>query len=329
MKQVIFSRLELYELVWKEPIISLSRKYNVSDSGLRNICIKMSIPLPKVGHWEKLKWGKPVIIEELDETFNGEQNVTLLVRDEEGANINVYSPLAIRQKEIEDDSRLILAVPLKLTDPDKLIISARDSLNNKTHKDYSTGMLHTGKNEVNIKVSSEFVGRALRFMDTLIKGLRGRGHNVYINNWETCALIKGQEFKISFKEKAKRIPPKEKWGSSEFQPTGILYFKATRIVFQKDWLDGKVKIEDQLSNIIARMEIEGERRSAEIEHHHKQREEREEKERAQLEIVQRKEREIADYKEVLQEAQKWHQTNLLRSYLESIEESCIVNNTLH
>ena len=54
------SRKELYKLVWSESLLSLSRKYAISDVGLRKICIKMRIPHPKNGDWAKMEAGKKV-----------------------------------------------------------------------------------------------------------------------------------------------------------------------------------------------------------------------------------------------------------------------------
>ena len=53
-----FSRQELYDLVWSKPMITLSKEFNLSDNGLRKICIKHDIPIPKSGYWSKLKFGK-------------------------------------------------------------------------------------------------------------------------------------------------------------------------------------------------------------------------------------------------------------------------------
>jgi hypothetical protein len=50
MEKTTFTRQELYELVWSEPLIRLSRKYNIYDNGLRKICIRMNIYLPNIGH---------------------------------------------------------------------------------------------------------------------------------------------------------------------------------------------------------------------------------------------------------------------------------------
>lgn len=55
MEKVTFSRKELYDLVWAEPLSVLAKKYQVSDNGLRKICLRMDIPLSPNGHWQKIK----------------------------------------------------------------------------------------------------------------------------------------------------------------------------------------------------------------------------------------------------------------------------------
>lgn len=44
MNQISLTRNELYELVWSEPLLTLSKKYNISDNGLRKIWVRMNIP---------------------------------------------------------------------------------------------------------------------------------------------------------------------------------------------------------------------------------------------------------------------------------------------
>jgi hypothetical protein len=57
---VTFERQTLFEEVWQTPLTTLSKKYGLSDNGLRKICKSLGIPLPKAGHWAKLAVGKAV-----------------------------------------------------------------------------------------------------------------------------------------------------------------------------------------------------------------------------------------------------------------------------
>lgn len=38
MEDIVLTREQLYELVWKKPMIQLAKKYNISDNGLRKKC---------------------------------------------------------------------------------------------------------------------------------------------------------------------------------------------------------------------------------------------------------------------------------------------------
>src|SRR6185295_15548740 len=55
-----FTRQELYNLVWSEPMLTLSKKYSISDRGLAKACAASNIPVPERGYWNKLKVGKKV-----------------------------------------------------------------------------------------------------------------------------------------------------------------------------------------------------------------------------------------------------------------------------
>ena len=58
MMNVDTEREKLFNEVWKEPMITVAKRYGLSDNGLRKRCTKLEIPLPPVGHWAKLQAGK-------------------------------------------------------------------------------------------------------------------------------------------------------------------------------------------------------------------------------------------------------------------------------
>lgn len=52
------TRSALFEMVWETPMIHLAKQFNLSDVGLRKICKKHGIPLPRSGHWTRKQLGK-------------------------------------------------------------------------------------------------------------------------------------------------------------------------------------------------------------------------------------------------------------------------------
>lgn len=65
------TRQELFELVWSMPMTKLSKQFELSDVGLRKICVKHQIPLPLQGHWTRKQFGKEAPrLELIDKDYN-------------------------------------------------------------------------------------------------------------------------------------------------------------------------------------------------------------------------------------------------------------------
>jgi hypothetical protein len=55
-----FTREELYNLVWSEPMIRLGARFGISANGLKKACRRAHIPVPPPGYWNKLQAGHKV-----------------------------------------------------------------------------------------------------------------------------------------------------------------------------------------------------------------------------------------------------------------------------
>jgi hypothetical protein len=131
MEQVKFTRKELYDLVWSEPLSRLAKRFNISDNGLRKICMRMKIPIPAMGHWQKIQYGKKVTVIRLSESFEGKDEIIL---HEKGSDDNESDSPLVQQrrltKSIENTKGLQLVVPDRLSSrPDKFISSTVDYYN--------------------------------------------------------------------------------------------------------------------------------------------------------------------------------------------------------
>jgi hypothetical protein len=56
---LLYNREQLYEDVWSFPMSSLAKKYGVSDRALAKACRKLHVPVPSMGHWNKIAAHKP------------------------------------------------------------------------------------------------------------------------------------------------------------------------------------------------------------------------------------------------------------------------------
>lgn len=330
MEKITFTRTELHNLVWSEPLLSLSKKYNISDVGLRKICIRLNIPLPMNGHWQKVQYGKKVG-KTLLPPADKEEVITFSIRDENsGEIVNELSPLKGLQKEIEWQLKDILVVPEHLTNPDKLVIITRDKLNGKfkyTDSDYYQRCNKT----LNIRVSKEQVSRVLRFIDTFIKALYARGHSIIVEAGNTYLLIKDEKIKINIREKTKRVKSVKQnglWISYDYVYTGKLVFKVDQTFIDREWTEGTVLFENQLSVILAKLEILADilkQKNLEI---RLWREDYDRKRQIEKDYQKRKEDDLLAFKDTLNKAERWHKAANLRNYINEVELKATANNNL-
>lgn len=256
MNRVTFTREQLYDLIWSESLLTLSKKYNISDVGLRKICIRMDIPLPMVGYWNKVKAGKSVEVKELSSNYEGEKEISLTPRVEGENQIeDGLSPQMALQKAIEIDPNTNLKVLDMLSDPDPIVEKAQKVLNE---------ILKRTKGERSevvslydyIKTTLKNMNRALLIMDTFVKAMRKRGHEFNIENGECYVLLNGKErMKMTLKENQTIVESQDRWRSREYLPTGILTFIFEHYGTTASCRDGKEIIENQLAKIIAKLEI--------------------------------------------------------------------------
>jgi hypothetical protein len=244
MENQTFTREQLHDLVWSEPLLTLSKKYNISDVGLRKICIRLNIPLPKNGHWQKVQYGKKVAKTPLP-FIDKEEVIAFGIRDGNSVEIvKELSPLKVLQKEIEDQLGDKLEVPERLNNPDKAIIATKEIVSGKfkySDKEYYDVL----KESMHIRVSKEQAPRALRIMDTLIKAFRYRGHKVNISYSSTTVTINGQSLEIGLREKSKRVKKESnsRYDSYDYVHIGILVFKVIESYSDKEFSDGKLPLE--------------------------------------------------------------------------------------
>ncbi|MGN6177539.1 MAG: hypothetical protein ACTHNW_00045 [Mucilaginibacter sp.] len=328
MKKVSLTRRQLYDLIWSEPMLTLAKKYNISDVGLRKMCIRLNIPLPETGYWNKVKVGKKVNIKPFIEQEGGEQTVELSLRDgslpEDELGI---SPELALQRKIEADTALTLTVPAKLTDPDPLILPAQKVLA-KIPKDYREGdLLFSGSSLFDIRVSITQVDRALLFMNTFIKVMKQRGHHFELTDRESSVIIFGSKYAITLREGTTTIPDKDSWIRPTFVPTGIftIQFDHWGKMTMKD---GQKLVEQQLAKLIARLEIKAMEERRWREESERQQVIRQEKERQQKLLAERKRTELESFKTVIKNAQRWKVIETIKEYIDAVERDALQKNNM-
>lgn len=234
--------------------------------------------------------------------------------------------IKVLQLEIEEDLRENLWVPDKLTNPDKLIIAARESFSQKKSYTQFSGTINTTDSNLDIRVTPGNVGRSLRFMDTFIKCLRLRGHEILTGYRDTYVMVQGVKTNVALRERTRReMVMGRHFESAVYHPTGKLYFKVDRYG-GGEYIDGKTKIEGQISRILAKLEMEAIRLNKTWAENRKREDKEKEIERLRLELSARKQNELDRFKKLIQEARRWREVKMLREYLAGRVEKAQENN---
>ncbi len=320
MKRSLVTRQELYKQVWAEPITSLSKKYSVSDYELRKLCKKLLIPLPKSGHWQRIKAGKQVPVPTLptNETVAQEIDLATVAGAKSSAS---HTPRELLQLEIERSLGKKLKVPPRLTNPDRLVTAAKADIEARNARYRFTGLITKSFGFLDIKVSKQCLDRTFRLMDTLIKALQARGNRVLASNSQACIHIRKERYEVAIREKQKRSNEIRKGSYSyDYTPTGVLVLKIGPSWNGREWQDGKVPLESRISAVIAYLEWKTQKEEEWRLECQKAEEERREKERILRELQARKEQELHRFKVLLQQAKRWHEAQLLRAYITAVEQ---------
>ncbi len=194
-----FTRKELYDMVWNEPISRIAKRLGSSDVAIAKICSKMDIPRPPRGHWARAEHGYPVEQQPLpkakpDTIFEWE-----LVP--QGPRMTSSIP---KQKAPEID------VPEVLRRPHRELVGLASELKSAWKDKY--GRVATADQLIHVFPST--VSRSKRILTSLLNGLETRGHPIYRKDGALLVSVQGEDVALSIFEPAKQIPhpnPSE-WG---------------------------------------------------------------------------------------------------------------------
>jgi hypothetical protein len=331
MENTILTRQELYDLVWENPLSKLAKKYNLSDNGLRKVCKKLDIPLPKNGHWQKIQYNKKVSKEKLPLNNTVETSITLKFRDNSETIINgIENELNQLTKEIKSELKETIIFPEKLTRPNQLIIDAKNDLKTKEPSYYHNikGLLNTSPGILNITVAPQNVKRALLFMDIFIKAVQKRGHKV-ITKEGTKVVIDNVLLDIGLRERLKRSVIKgTHWDTTELNPSNILSLRLDAYP-AVEWTDTNTnKLEDKIPNIIAKLELQAVKEKQDAIDREIRHIEYERQRKIEQDFKARKEQEIIKTKKLFSDAEKFDKATIYRNFIAAAEQKATKENNL-
>lgn len=363
------TRQELYELVWKTPVRRLATQFGISDVGLAKTCKRHQIPTPPTGYWAKKAHGKIVRRASLPPcddvtlatvTIGGNSAADGLTVASEKPSLasTFFDPELGRLAEAEARGEKPIVVPDALRSPHPLVTRTREGLiaaSQDQHYQRQLVLFPQRADDqccLDVQVGRKNIGRAMRIMDALIKGLEERDYKVGVpgQRWQRGMLVEalGGRWQIRIREPTvrKNHEPTEKereWLKKYPRSSSVPqydYALSDRLLVElqrgSGWSictlrDGKKqRVEDNLVAITLAMlrdadddrrravaAAEEARKRAEIE-----RQRREEEERRRQEEQRRKE-EQTRIDSLFADAAQWDRCGQVRKYLSAIKELAI------
>jgi hypothetical protein len=307
------SRQELYDLVWSEPLRTIAPRFEVSGVGLRKICLRANIPLPPVGHWEKLRHGKRTKRQPQLPVAEPTMDNPIMIRPSRNRKVDLDAILPDDIARLVDAER---AKPVPLPMPKKV----------RTHPIVARWI--TSDDSTPSKIES----RRRRILSVLFHEIEKRQGRVTAEARATFKVtLAGEVIDISLYQPDKQVKVpltaeerRQSWNENrewniKYESSGSLSLRieeSFNVPTRRHWHDAPDKpLENQLRSVIVGLLIA----SALVRKRRLEREEwereryRTEQERAAREERRRQEQERLNV--LLAETASWEKARLIRSYV--------------
>jgi hypothetical protein len=316
---VTLTREDIYQLVWTMPMTAIAKIYQISDVGFRKICVRMKVPIPKSGYLSKVQAGHRLSRPSLPPAPKGNNTASLAERLPESP-IVIPSELKMLIKKVALE-KLPFKVPDRLANPDPLTLVAKEQLKKLTDPNFP-GMVVTGKDQLNIRVSPANTGRALRFMDTLLKCFYARGFNFLAEGSHNYVEIEGIKLAVAFREKTTRVKVNTKsYLNYKWEPNGKVVFRLEGRQ-RAEWGDLKKRLlEDQLPQILAKLILVARKENEYLANARLWQQNWELERKAKAEREARQRTELQAFRDIIKKSQRWHKCEMVRSYVAACNSS--------
>lgn len=300
-RTVTFTRDELFQRVWAEPLLKLAAEIGVSDVGLAKACRRAEIPLPGRGHWAKSGKHRPPPPKLPQASAQAPETVSFDVLAEPEARLP-------RAEKPSDTTPIV--VPATLEAPDPLVRTTLKVLSKA--QVYEGRLLTKGSTVLAVRISRTALDRAMLLLDTLIKACRAAGMPWTITEKGTFVRCDGVDLNVILRERftkqevkpeprAKRTARASRWEpdhsptfpSYEWVGTDELTFEIDTPVNgspQRRWADTRTRrLESRIADIVHGLPVAAQGVKLLNAERERWRLEREEAERRRQDIAQRAE----------------------------------------
>lgn len=336
-----FTREELYDLVWSEPMTKLGTRFGISGNGLKKACGRINVPVPERGYWAKLQAGHKVKKTPLPPGVAGPESVTIHPPSPRLAPPPPQTVPASVQGKIDAERRSgkLIAVPARLSNPHRIIAAWLDENRRKQQSARHDPWFRDWYAAID---KTDLDKRRLRILSALFKALEARGYKL-INSeprrHDVAIGLGDEKLEVKLEERVRQVrrpltegekknrgygPAEKKW-TQEKVPTGQLVLtikEQAQYREGKEWCDAEHEpLERKLNDVIA--EIAG---LFEVVRLRRQREAEEQRRRWKLEEERRlaemeRKRETIRFRRLVSHSENWRAAADIRAFVTAVEGS--------
>jgi hypothetical protein len=172
-----FEREKLYDEIWSKSLSKVAERYEISDVGLRKICMSMDVPVPPRGYWEKLAAGKPVKKPALPSTKGATTYRRSVFKAPHGDELSARTQARIEEDAIRAPHVPTVGMRTSIDDCLPLVKRMAKKLETK-HRDSRAWPYCEGPGLMRVAVSPENSLRALFALNLLLETLTGAGYHL-------------------------------------------------------------------------------------------------------------------------------------------------------
>lgn len=327
------TRQQIYDLVWKQPMIHVAKELGISDQGLAKLCKREQIPRPPQGYWNKLAAGKPVPAKpQLPAGEDDHDAIVLRISASSKSPVTAKSQieeLKAELREVQVSKRLVNPHPViaeRLASREEDIRKGREYYDRIAKEMKKFGPLDSADR------------RCLRILDTVCKSLQARGIVIEGDKSDEFTARSGLDeiaFRLRYRSKQVKIPiTPDDWlwkfkGEDavrhELEATDDLIFEIKSWMpagFRKTWRESsKRRLEELAGDIVATMLVA-------LPAVQLMREKREEEARLyEIEEGKRREREARQrldrnrFRRLAVHAEAWSEASLVRDFVATLRDA--------
>lgn len=203
----IFTRRELFDLVWSKPMQKIAEELGISDRGLAKICLRHRVPSPSRGYWARVAAGQTFELprfQEIDDPSLDRIEIMTTVSNLPEETREMLRKAKADRAERRDSVGVEPAVLSSPVEKPHRIVAPTARALRKAKPDQYGAVLATGAGMCGVIVHANRAERAIAFLDALATALEADGLQLQPDGARMKIAVGPDEVAFTLTERTRR-----------------------------------------------------------------------------------------------------------------------------